>query len=149
MATGDASHLKGIELLARLPEWGQMRIGSHDIDSTVPVKRRVVSRSERPACYTNIGVPVTATGADDNLLIYTIKNSRTSPFYIDWFTGQLQVGEKLEYEDASSHNVTEVATDPTSETDEITVTINIGNEDESGKLVMKWKPRSGSNVGFT
>ena len=110
------------------------------------MKRRVVSRSERPVCYTKIGVPVTATGADDDLLTYTIKNSLTSPFYIDWFSGQLQVGEKLDYEDASSHNVTEVAPDPTSDTDEITVTINIGNEDESGKLVKNmeaafWKQR--------
>ena len=68
-------------------------------------------KADRP-WYVNIGAPITAADNDNDIVTYTIKNSRTSPFYIDWFTGQLQVGSPLDYETASSHTVTVVATDP-------------------------------------
>ena len=97
--------------------------------------------------YENIGAPITATDDDNDIITYTIKNSRTSPFYIDWFTGQLQVGTPLDYEDQSSHTVTVVATDPSGEKDEIVVTVNVTNVDESGKVTLMWKP-SGSDVEF-
>ena len=42
--------------------------------------------------FENIGLPITATDDNNDRITYTIKNSHTSPFYIDWFTGQLQVG---------------------------------------------------------
>ena len=108
------------------------------------------SVDENTSSYTNIGAPITATDADqDDLLIYSIKNSRTSPFYIDWFTGQLQVGEKLDYEEDTSHTVKVMATDQSGETDEITVTVNVGNVDEYGKVTMMWKPGTGTNVDFS
>ena len=107
------------------------------------------SVNENTASYTNIGTPITATDGDDDLIIYTIKNSRTSPFYIDWFTGQLQVGSPLDYEEDTSHDITVVATDPEGATDEITVTVNVGNVDEYGEVTMMWKPGSGSNVDFS
>ena len=97
--------------------------------------------------YKNIGAPVTATDDDNDIITYTIKNSRTSPFYIDWFTGQLQVGTPPDYEDQSSHNVTVVATDPSGGKDEIDVTVNVTNVDEAGKLTLMWKP-SVSDVEF-
>ena len=67
----------------------------------------------------NIGAPITATDADQDRVTYTIKNASKSPFYIDWTTGQLQVGSPLDYETASSHTVTVVATDPSGDKDEI------------------------------
>ena len=82
--------------------------------------------------YENIGDPITATDADDDRITYTIKNSRTSPFYIDWFTGQLQVGSPPDYETKISHDVTVVATDPSGDSDEIIVTISVVNLDEAG-----------------
>ena len=98
--------------------------------------------------YENIGAPITATDDDNDIITYTIQNSRTSPFYIDWFTGQLQVGTPLDYEDQTSHTVTVVATDPSGEKDEIVVTVNVNNLEETGKVVLKWKPASGTGVEF-
>ena len=105
------------------------------------------SGNDRP-WYVNIGAPITAADNDNDIVTYTIKNSRTSPFYIDWFTGQLQVGRPLDYETASSHTVTVVATDPSGARDEIDVTVNVNNLDEAGKVVLKWKPASGTGVEF-
>ena len=105
------------------------------------------SGNDRP-WYVNIGAPITATDADQDRVTYTIKNARKSPFYIDWTTGQLQVGSPLDYETASSHTVTVVATDPSGDKDEITVTVNVTNVDEAGKVVLKWKPASGTGVEF-
>ena len=104
-------------------------------------------KADRP-WYVNIGAPITAADNDNDIVTYTIKNSRTSPFYIDWFTGQLQVGRPLDYETASSHTVTVVATDPSGARDEIDVTVNVNNLDEAGKVVLKWKPASGTGVEF-
>ena len=78
--------------------------------------------NDRP-WYGNIGDPVTATDADNDKLTYSIKNTRTSPFYIDRDNGQLQVGTPLDYETGSSYSVTVVATDPSGASDKITVTI--------------------------
>ena len=98
--------------------------------------------------YEDIGDAVTATDADDDKLTYTIKNARTSPFYINRFSGQLQVGSPLDHETASSHTVTVIATDPSGAKDEITVTVNVTNVDEAGKITLMWKPASGSGVQF-
>ena len=98
--------------------------------------------------YENIGAPITATDDDNDIITYTIKNSRTSPFYIDWFTGQLQVGTPLDYEDQTSHTLTVVATDPSGGKDQIDVTVNVDNLEETGKVVLKWKPASGTGVEF-
>ena len=98
--------------------------------------------------FENIGAPVEATDADDDMLSYSIKNARTSPFYINRFSGQLQVGSPLDYETASSHTVKVVGTDPSGAKDEITVTVNVTNVDEAGKLILTWKLGSGSDVEF-
>ena len=98
--------------------------------------------------FENIGAPVAATDADDDMLSYSIKNARTSPFFIDRFSGQLQVGSPLDYETASSHTVKVIATDPEGAKDEITVTVSVNNVDEAGKLILTWKPATGSGVEF-
>ena len=56
---------------------------------------------ENAPSFHNIGGPVTATDLDDDRLVYTLENARTSPFTIVRATGQLQVGEPLDYETTS------------------------------------------------
>ena len=60
----------------------------------------------------------------------------------------MQVGRPLDYETASSHTVKVVGTDPSGAKDEITVTVNVTNVDEAGKITLMWKPASGSGVQF-
>ena len=58
------------------------------------------SIDENTAAYTNIGESgYAATDLDsDDRLVYSIQNARTSPFTIVRSTGQLQVGQPLDYE---------------------------------------------------
>ena len=88
--------------------------------------------------FHNIGDPVTATDSNDDRLFYTLENARTSPFTIVRATGQLQVGELLDYEDEDTYEVTVIATDPDGAKDTITVTITVNNVDEPGKVSLKW-----------
>lgn len=70
------------------------------------------SVDENTAAYTNIGSPVAATDSDsDDRLVYSIQNARTSPFTIVRATGQLQVGQPLDYETKNSYTVTVQVTD--------------------------------------
>ena len=94
--------------------------------------------NDRP-WYGNIGDPVTATDADNDKLTYSIKNTRTSPFYIDRDNGQLQVGTPLDYETGSSYSVTVVATDPSRASDKITVTITVSDVEEAGTVSFYWE----------
>ena len=83
--------------------------------------------------------PVKATPADANdRLVYTLENARTSPFTIVRATGQLQVGQPLDYETTPSYKVKVIVTDSDDATDSITVTINVNNVEEYGKLTLSW-----------
>ena len=106
-------------------------------------------RSDKP-WYGNIGDQIAATDTDndDDKLVYSIKNSRDSIFYVDRSTGQLQIGSPLDYEEASSHTVKVIVTDPEGGEDEITVTVNVNNVDEAEKVILTWKPASGTGVDF-
>ena len=88
-----------------------------------------------------IGDPVTATGAG---VTYTLDNGGASDFGIDFFSGQLMVGNPLDYEEQASHTVTVIATND-SGTARQSVTINVNNLDEPEKVTLMWKP-SGSDV---
>ena len=94
---------------------------------------------EHTPWYQNIGDPVTATDPDDDELTYSLENARTSPFTIDTFSGQLQTGASLDYETKSSHTVKVIAADPSGETVRTTVTINVNNVEEPGKVSLSWK----------
>ena len=107
------------------------------------------SVNENTAAYTNIGNPVAATDSDtDDRLTYSIKNARTSPFTIVRATGQLQVGQPLDYEDEDEYTVVVQVTDseddngdfenPATIDDTITVTITVNNVEESGKVSLSW-----------
>ena len=95
--------------------------------------------------FESIGHPVTATDSDD--LLYSLENAGTSPFTIDTFSGQLQVGASLDYETGRSYTVKVIATDPSGEPASITVTINVNNVDEDGKVSLTWtRPHVGTLI---
>ena len=93
---------------------------------------------ENSPSFHNIGVPVTATDSDDDRLVYTLENARTSPFTIVRATGQLQVGAPLDYETARSYTVKVIATDTSDAKDTIAVTITVTNVEEDGKVSLTW-----------
>ena len=119
------------------------------------------SVNENTAAYTNIGSPVAATDSDsDDRLVYSIQNARTSPFTIVRSTGQLQVGQPLDYEAKSSYTVKVQVTDsedadgnfenPATIDDTITVTITVNNVEESGKVSLTWnRPQVGTAITAT
>ena len=83
-----------------------------------------------------IGEPVTATGSG---VTYSLKNTGTSIFGIDYFTGQLLVGVPLDHETHDTYTVTVIATDASNRTTEKLVTINVTDVDEPGKVTLSWK----------
>ena len=82
----------------------------------------------------SIGAPITATDADGDTLTYSLGGTNADDFAIDTATGQLQTQVALDYETKSSYTVTVTATDPSGETDSITVTISVTNVDEAGSV---------------
>ena len=113
---------------------------------------------ENAPSFHNIGEPVTATDSDDNRLVYTLENARTSPFTIVRATGQLQVGSPLDHETTSTYPVTVLVTDrkdangniDDSADDTITVTINVDDVEEPGKVSLSWtKPQVGAPITAT
>ena len=120
------------------------------------------SINENTAAYTNIGSPVAATDSDsDDRLVYSIQNARTSPFTIVRSTGQLQVGQPLNYEAQSSYTVKVQVTDsedadgtfenPAAIDDTITVTITVNNvEEEWDGVSLTWnRPQVGAAITAT
>ena len=103
--------------------------------------------NENTPSFRNIGIPVTATDGDNDRLTYSLENAHTSPFTIVRATGQLQVGQPLDYETKASYTVEVIVTDPDGATDTITVTINVNNVEENGKVSLTWtKPQVGAAI---
>ena len=108
------------------------------------------SVDENTSSFDNIGAPVTATDANGDRLVYTIENAQTSPFTVVRATGQLRVGQPLDYEAKSSYTVKVIVTDPEGATDTITVTINVNNVEEAGSVSMSWtRPQAGTAITAT
>ncbi len=113
------------------PQFPSSETGTRTVDENTP-------------WYQNIGDPVVATDSDDDKLTYSLENARTSPFTIDRFTGQLQTGAPLDYETQATYTAKVIAADrlepdePSRATDTITVTINVNNVDEPGKVSLTW-----------
>ena len=97
------------------------------------------SVDENTSSYTSIGAPVIATDADQDDLVYSIQNGAKTHFGIDSATGQLWVGNKLDYERETSFSVVVVATDPDGDSDSITVTITVTDVEEKGKVETDWR----------
>ena len=95
------------------------------------------SVAENALTGANIGTPVTATDADsDDILTYSLGGDDAASFEIEPGTGQLQTEAPLDYETKKSYEVTVTATDPSTLTDSITVTIAVENVDEEGTVTL-------------
>ena len=81
----------------------------------------------------NVGVPVTATDPDTNdTLTYSLEGPDAASFALaDPTSGQIKTKAPLDYETEDSYSVTVKATDPSNESDTITVTINVRDVNES------------------
>ena len=104
---------------------------------------RTVDENTDP--YHPIGDPVTATGDE---VTYSLQNAGTSNFGIDYFTGQLLVGTRLDHEEEDEYTVAVKATDSSDRTTTQEVTINVNNVDEPGQVTLAWQ-LDRSNVQFT
>ena len=89
------------------------------------------SVAENTASGMNIGDPVSATDEDNDTLTYTLGGADAASFSIVSTTGQLQTSAALNYEADDSYLVTITVTDAYGGSDEITVTINITDVNES------------------
>ena len=75
----------------------------------------------------NVGDPVAATDPDDDALTYTLGGADAGSFAIDRGTGQITVGAgtTLNARTKDTYTVVVTATDPSGESDNITVTITV------------------------
>ena len=93
--------------------------------------------AENSAAGSNVGAPVTATGANGDTLSYALSGDDAMYLTINSGTGQIMVGgtAMLDYESAKmSYMVTVTATDPDDEMASIEVTIMVTDVNELGML---------------
>ena len=88
---------------------------------------------ENTAAGKDVGAPVAAEDADDDILTYTLGSTPADmAFDIDWATGQIKTKDDLDADAAgqATYTVTVTATDPAGVTDPITVTITVTGVNE-------------------
>ena len=85
---------------------------------------------ENTASDTDIGAAITATDADGDTLTYSLDGTDASAFSIDVDSGQLKTNAALDFENRSSYAISVTASDGT-DTDSISVTINVTNVNEA------------------
>ena len=96
---------------------------------------------ENSAAEVEIGTPVTAADPEMDPLTYSLDDTDGASFDIDSSTGQIETKAPLDYETKDVYSVTVTARDrpvddPEVESDTITVTINVTNEDDPGELTL-------------
>ncbi len=84
---------------------------------------------ENTGSNTNIGSAVSATDADGDRLTYSSSGADAASFGLNTATGQLRTSANLDHEAKSSYSFTMTASDGKC-TDSISVTVNVGDEDE-------------------
>ena len=105
------------------------------------------SVAENSVIGTHVGTPVTAADAVTDTLTYSLGGIDAASFSIVPGTGQLATGIELDYEIKNSYEVTVTATDPSTESDNITVTITVINEDEAGDVQLSTvQPQVGTEL---
>ena len=111
--------------------------------------------AENTAAGQDIGSPVTANDDDTDTLTYSIEGTDAASFSIIPETGQLQTKLALDFESKSSYTVTVKATDPSSTSDTIVVTITVTNVDENPIFAddpvtrnVDENTRRGEDIGF-
>ena len=90
------------------------------------------SVEENTAAGEDIGTAVTASDANGDALDYSLGGTDSASFAIDSATGQLMTSAALDYETKDTYMVTVTAMDPDGLSDDIDVTINVGDVDEVG-----------------
>ena len=83
------------------------------------------SVAENTTSGQNIGTPVAATDADNDILTYSLGGTDASSFSIVSTSGQLQTSAALDYETDTSYEVTVSVSDVDGGSDSITVTISV------------------------
>ena len=94
----------------------------------------------------NVGDPVTATDADDDVLTYSLSGGADKDaFGIDQASGRITVGAgtELDYETRTSYMVEVKAEDPFGRSDTVMVTITVTDVDEAPVSVIKFLLISG------
>ena len=86
---------------------------------------------ENTATGTNIGAPVSATDVDSDYLTYSLGGIDAESFSINSNSGQLQTSAALDYETKASYSVTVSVSDPSDNSDSITVDIEVIDFDET------------------
>ena len=107
--------------------------------------------AENKARGQNIGVPVTAIDANSDTLTYgLISGTDAASFAIVASSGQLLTKGALDFESKNSYTVKVAATDPSDESADITVTINVTDVEEAGTVSLSPSPpRVGRSVTAT
>ena len=92
----------------------------------------------------NVGDPVVADDANNDILTYTLGGTNADAFEIDPATGQITVGDdtELNFEGTPSYTVTVTATDPAGANAEITVTINLVDDENEPPAITGTVPAS-------
>ena len=83
------------------------------------------SVAENTVAGQNIGLPVAASDAENDTLVYTLGGTDAASFDIVRSSGQLQTKAALDYETKSSYSVTVTATDSARLSAEVAVTISV------------------------
>ena len=96
---------------------------------------------ENSVAEVEIGTPVTAADQEMDPLTYSLDDTDGASFDIDSSTGQIETKAPLDYETKDVYSVTVTARDrpvddPEVQSDTITVTINVTNEDDPGELTL-------------
>ncbi len=102
----------------------------------------------------NIGTPIAATDADENVLAYLLSGTDAASFGIDSKIGQLKTNAALNHETKAEYAVTITVTDG-SGTDTISVTINVTDVNEAPVIAsdtaatrsVPENTRPGTNIG--
>ena len=95
------------------------------------------SVAENTVAGENIGDPVAATDADDDMLTYTLGGTDMASFAIDPATGQLMTMAALDFETKTSYSVTVTASDD-EDSATVMVTIMVTDVDEEVTLLERY-----------
>ena len=110
-------------------------------DAETPTNLIIVTRKvdENTAASVNIGKPVSASDADNDVLVYTLGGTHASSFGISSSTGQLKTKAALDFEAATNpvddvYSVDVTATDPSGASETQTVMIELEDVNEAPKF---------------
>ena len=94
--------------------------------------QRSVAENHPPGLI--VGAAVAADDEDRDQLIYSLHGAEAMSFAIDRLSGQLRSAAVLDHEAKSGYRFTVRAADPSTEFDEITVTVTVTDEDDPGTV---------------